>query len=100
MEPQKAVGTFFSVLVSIESRACSFSTHVIISLSSHHPLICVSGKEVWDRFMKTCSGSLIIREVQINHSEPPPHTIKVAITKKGKGQQHWQDWRTGNLYRW
>ena len=48
--------------------------------------------------MKRCSGSLIIREVQINHSEPLPHTIKVAITKKGKGQQHWQDWRTGNLY--
>lgn len=38
MEPQKAVGTFFSVLVSIESRACSFSTHVIISLFLYHPL--------------------------------------------------------------
>ena len=83
---------------SIGSRAMhSFSTNVTISLSSHHSLIFVSGREVWDTYMKRCSGSLTIGEVQVNHSEPPPHVIKVAIIKKLKDEQHWQDWRKGNL---
>ena len=81
---------------SIGSRAMhSFSTNVTISLSSHHSLIFVSGREVWDMYMKRCSGSLTIREVQVNHSEPAPHMIKVAIIKKLKDKQHWQDWKKG-----
>ena len=46
-------------------------------------------------YMKRCSGSLTIREVQVNHSEPAPHMIKVAIIKKLKDKQHWQDWKKG-----